>query len=82
MTRLAETDPEFFQYLAENDQQLLEFSGDEGAGEETDDSEDDGMGRPEPVPTSVTSRSEVCIWWGERRETCILIKGPMGRLFY
>ena len=58
MTRLAETDPEFFQYLAENDQQLLEFSGDEGAGEEIDDSEDDGMGRPEPVPTSVTSRSE------------------------
>ena len=61
MTRLAKTDPEFYEYLAKNDQQLLEFSGDEEDGEEeADDSEDDGMGRPEPVPTSVTSRSEVC----------------------
>eukprot|EP00731_Ephydatia_muelleri_P015297 Em0008g1017a len=58
MTRLAKTDPEFYEYLAKNDQQLLEFSGDEEDGEEADDSEDDGMGRPEPVPTSVTSRSE------------------------
>ena len=61
MTRLAKTDPEFYEYLAKNDQQLLEFSGGEEDGEEeADNSEDDGMGRPEPVPTSVTSRSEVC----------------------
>ena len=58
MARLAETDPEFYQYLAKNDQQLLEFSGDEEDEVPTDG--DDDMGRPEPVPPSVTSRSEVC----------------------
>lgn len=63
MARLAETDPEFYQYLAKNDQQLLEFSGDEESDDGApcdDDPEEGDMGRPEPVPPSVTSRSEVC----------------------
>lgn len=58
MKRLSETDPEFYQYLAENDQQLLEFSDDEEQEEEGGDLDEDDIGYPEPVPLSVTSRSE------------------------
>ncbi len=63
LSRLATSDPEFFQFLQENDQQLLSFTGEDieaVRGVESEASEDEDMGIVEQRPLHVTSRKEVC----------------------
>jgi len=67
MANLATTDPDFFQFLQENDQDLLAFGEApeaedmEGEGVDSEGVDSDDMGLPEQRPQHVTSRKEVCV---------------------
>jgi len=49
LSKLAEKDPEFYKYLQENDQELLEFDP-EGAADDEDDEEEDVEMESETLP--------------------------------